>query len=459
MCLNTVGNTLLPLLLFGGKNAPAASNLGNTFFGLGAFIVPFIIGMLLRRLGYKAAGTIISIVFLLPIIVAVMAVYPEIPGGFSFSDIFGLLANPVILTAGFALFCYISLEVSMGGWITTYLTEQDFTERSASLMLSAFWVSIMVARLVTATMVNPEIGAVVIAVLAIISCVSISIMVITKSKPLAAASVILTGLVFGPMFPTIVGVTFSNIDASLFGSAFGIIFAIGLLGGSTVPAAIGIYAKGKTIQKSLKILIAAAFILFIFALVLNQFKAEKLFDGSNFDAWKMNKTNGWVIEDDTMALKEGGDIWTKERFGDFVLDLEFKVSSECNSGIFFRTADLKDPVQTGIELQVLDSAGKPNPDKHDSGAMYDLLEPSSNTMKSDGEWNHVIITCKDNLIKVNMNGTQIIDMDLDKWTIPQKNPDGTNNKFKTALKDFSRDGHIGFQDHGHPVWYRNVKIK
>ena len=43
MCVNTVGNTLLPIVLFGGENAPAASNLGNVFFGVGAFLTPFII--------------------------------------------------------------------------------------------------------------------------------------------------------------------------------------------------------------------------------------------------------------------------------------------------------------------------------------------------------------------------------------------------------------------------------
>ena len=50
-------------------------------------------------------------------------------------------------------------------------------------------------------------------------------------------------------------------------------------------------------------------------------------------------------------------------------------------------------------------------------------------------------------------------MDLDQWTEPNKNPDGSKNKFAKPLKDFARKGYIGLQDHGRPVWYRNIKIK
>ena len=58
-----------------------------------------------------------------------------------------------------------------------------------------------------------------------------------------------------------------------------------------------------------------------------------------------------------------------------------------------------------------------------------------------------------------INGEKITEMDLDQWTQPGQNPDGSKNKFRTALKDFKREGHIGFQDHGANVWYRNIRIK
>jgi len=82
-------------------------------------------------------------------------------------------------------------------------------------------------------------------------------------------------------------------------------------------------------------------------------------------------------------------------------------------------------------------------------------------MTKDGQWNHITITARDNEVHIVLNGEQIIDMDLNRWTQAGWNPgpDRTKNKFRTALKDFKREGYIGFQDHGANVWYRNVRIK
>ena len=113
-------------------------------------------------------------------------------------------------------------------------------------------------------------------------------------------------------------------------------------------------------------------------------------------------------------------------------------------------------MQTGIEMQVLNPVK--NPGKHSCGALYDLLAPTKEASKAD-QWNHLVLTAKGPKITIEINGERIIDADLDKWTEPNKNPDGSRNKFRTALKDFKRDGFIGFQDHGADVSFRNVKIK
>jgi hypothetical protein len=187
-----------------------------------------------------------------------------------------------------------------------------------------------------------------------------------------------------------------------------------------------------------------------------------LLNGKDLTGW-MNAGGGapgagWTIDDGALKLDKskggGGDIWTQHRFGDFVLDLEFK--TEGNSGIFVRTDKPTDNVQTGIEIQVERPAKTPN--KHSVGSIYDALAPTKDTTKA-GEWNRAVITCKRNVITVEMNGEKMTEIDLDKWSEAGQNPDGTKNKFRQALKDFKREGHIGLQDHGAKVAYRNIKIK
>jgi len=194
-----------------------------------------------------------------------------------------------------------------------------------------------------------------------------------------------------------------------------------------------------------------------------------LFNGRNLDAWTMGPDKSWILEEGVIALKrdqyDGKEhnsdyLWTREQYGDFILELEFKIPEQANSGVYLRTPDRNDPVFTGIEVQVANSHARTNLSRTGTaGAIYDCLAPTANPIKPLGEWNHYRITCDKNRIIVVLNGIQIIDMDLAQWNEPHKNPDGSKNKFGTALKDFARKGHVGFQDHGRQVWYRNIRIK
>ncbi len=188
-----------------------------------------------------------------------------------------------------------------------------------------------------------------------------------------------------------------------------------------------------------------------------------LFDGKSFDGWACTvpDSKGWVIDNGAMFYNvEGpGYMYTKDRFGDFELKIDFMVNKGTNSGIFFRWDKLGDPVQTGIEIQVLDSAGDNPPGKHSCGAVYDVLAPSENPMKPALEWNSLLLRCSAQYISITMNSRRIIQMDLNRYKEAHKNIDGTNNKFRTAYKDMPREGHIGLQDHGGKVWYKNIKIR
>ena len=187
-----------------------------------------------------------------------------------------------------------------------------------------------------------------------------------------------------------------------------------------------------------------------------------LFDGQTLDGWSTTgKAEGWVVEDGSIAcLVQGGKyLYTLEQYENFVLSIDFKIAEKTNSGIFFRWSDLNDPVHTGIEIQVFDSYGQEILDTHTCGAIYDMVAPSSNPSKPAGEWNNIIITSVPNRIRIEKNGIQIAEMDVDQWNEAGKNADGSKNKFKYAWKDMPQSGHIGLQDHGGNVWFREVKIK
>jgi hypothetical protein len=172
------------------------------------------------------------------------------------------------------------------------------------------------------------------------------------------------------------------------------------------------------------------------------------------------------VEDSVIALKGRTDrqehndnyLWTPVTYGDFVLDLEFRVIQGTNSGVFIRTSDPRDPVQTGIEIQVGSSApGRPL-GRGSVGGIYDLVAPKTNPLKLD-DWNRYVITCEGPKISVVLNGELVSQANLDLWTEAHKNPDGTPNKFDRPLKNYPRTGYIGLQDHGSPVWYRNIRVK
>ena len=168
----------------------------------------------------------------------------------------------------------------------------------------------------------------------------------------------------------------------------------------------------------------------------------------------------WKWENGELVAKDHETLWTKESYGNFVLDLDFKVAKESNSGVFLRSGNIKDTL-AALEIQVHESA---DGSKYGMvAAIYDALPPKKDMSKPVGEWNHFAITCQDSLVSVIFNGEEVIHADLNDWKEVKKNPDGTPNKFKVALKDFARKGPLGLQGlHGKaqaPVWYRNLKIK
>jgi hypothetical protein len=167
----------------------------------------------------------------------------------------------------------------------------------------------------------------------------------------------------------------------------------------------------------------------------------------------------WVLENGVLSARTGATLWTKESYGNFVLDLEFKVSPSANSGVFLRAGDIRD-VLSAFEIQIHESTDGGRIGM--VGALYDCMAPSKRMEKPAGEWNRYTITMQESRLYLVFNGAQVLNLDLSDWKQPHMNPDGTPNKFSVALKDYARKGPIGLQGlHGTeraPVWFRNLKI-
>lgn len=267
MCVNTVGNTLGPMVLF-PDNPAKASNLMNVFFGLGSLLTPLIIGNLMGRAGYKATLGIIAAMLGVPILWTVMGTdFPAIEGGFNFARAAGFLTHPAVLAASAALFCYISLEATLGGFLTTYLTNHKVDGTKANNLLAGFWACLMFARLFTAVAVPQNFFPHYVQVLALVAAASIMMMVTAKNAGPAIVAMLVTGFAIGPIFPTIVGVTFGKTGASA--EVFGLIFGIGLLGGIFTPRIMGGFSAGGNIRKGMQVLAGLAVLLIVMSAILS----------------------------------------------------------------------------------------------------------------------------------------------------------------------------------------------
>ncbi|MFQ5632142.1 MAG: DUF1080 domain-containing protein, partial [bacterium] len=192
-----------------------------------------------------------------------------------------------------------------------------------------------------------------------------------------------------------------------------------------------------------------------------------LFNGKTFDGWrgfrKHDMPAGWEITSAGELYFNGkgkGDIVTTHQFGNFELELEWKISPGGNSGIFYWvTEDDFASWRTGPEMQVLDNTAHKDGKKAltSAGSNYALHAPASDVTKPVGEYNHARIIANGTHVEHWLNGEKIVEYEIgsSEW---QALVDAS--KFgKMPNYGKNRNGHIALQDHGDEVWYRNIRVR
>lgn len=182
-------------------------------------------------------------------------------------------------------------------------------------------------------------------------------------------------------------------------------------------------------------------------------------NGRDLSNW-VGAVNNYEVIDGAIVCKpgKGGDLLTKEEYENFVLRTEFKLPPAGNNGIAIRTPLNGHSSKDGFELQVIDSDGynakHPNaplkPFQY-HGSLYHCVGAKHGYLRPVGEWNFQEVEVRGQVIKVTLNGTKILDVDIDKLDRSQIEflPKGLDN----------RKGHIGFAGHSDPVAYRSFRVK
>lgn len=184
-----------------------------------------------------------------------------------------------------------------------------------------------------------------------------------------------------------------------------------------------------------------------------------LFDGHTLDGWKLvgQKGRGYVVENGLLVCPAdgGGNLFTTKEYANFVLRFEFRLFEGSNNGIGIRAPYEGDAAYKGMEIQILDDGaaryqGKLRPAQY-HGSVYDVIPAKQGFKKPTGEWNREEIRAKGRQIRVILNGTTILDADLDSVRDPAvlaKHP----GLARTT-------GHIGLLGHGTRVEFRDFRIQ
>ncbi|HOK67435.1 MAG TPA: DUF1080 domain-containing protein [Anaerohalosphaeraceae bacterium] len=204
-----------------------------------------------------------------------------------------------------------------------------------------------------------------------------------------------------------------------------------------------------------------------------------LFDGKTPTGWRSARgpdfpKQGWVIENGVLTVLDnggkesagGGDIITVERYSDFELQLEFKLSPGANSGIkYFVQPDLnKGPGSAiGLEYQLLDDLRHPDakagsqPGSRTLASLYDLIAADNKDLRPIGRWNHARIISKGTHVEHWLNGRKVLEYER---KTPEFRKLVQESKYK-IWPDFGEwdSGHILLQDHGNQVSFKNIKIR
>jgi FHS family glucose/mannose:H+ symporter-like MFS transporter len=269
-------NTLIPDLY--PENPSSGLNMGGIFFGVGAVFFPWLVTLMAHRLGLVATLWFIALLVGLVAVVALAQKFPpaSMAGGFDWNQAMSLVINPAVIILACVLFFYTALEVSTAGWIRTFL-ERDLAvaPKTSSIILTTFWVMMMLGRLIASQVVKRVRGPQLVLGSSVGAIIGLLLIALAPNVLMATSGAVICGLSYAAVFPTTAG-TASTYFPRIFGTVFGMLMALALLSGAVIPPAIGYIAQHQSVRSGIWILVGVAFLLLITQLIFNSYERRKL---------------------------------------------------------------------------------------------------------------------------------------------------------------------------------------
>ena len=188
-----------------------------------------------------------------------------------------------------------------------------------------------------------------------------------------------------------------------------------------------------------------------------------LFDGKSTVGWRDFKQPapdaGWQVKDGALSPdpKTSKDLITKEKFENFQLQFDWKISPKGNSGVMFHVLEVGDETyESGPEYQILDNAHG-EPPLQQAASLFALYAPSKDMTKPVGQFNHGRIVVDHGKVQHWLNGVKVVEYDIGSADFKAR---VAGSKFKQWPQFATgRTGAIALQNHGDAVWFKNLKIR
>jgi fucose permease len=260
--VGTASVVLMPAFFPGDRSKIAAAvNLGMVFFALGSLVTPTLVDLLLRTYDlerFQRTLICLGVVCLIPacIVAAQWSAVGQFQPEEQNTNLGSLLSDARIWLAGLVFFLYGPLEFAVGTWATTYLIEHGYSDRRAARLLSGFWLMFLAGRVLTAFLEDQRIlgengDKFLIPILGLASAVVLGNLMSAPATKKTGVGLLVLGLMLGPIFPTLVAMVLKFGYAP--GTAYGMVYAIGSLGGLILAPLIGLYARGRSVQMAWRI--------------------------------------------------------------------------------------------------------------------------------------------------------------------------------------------------------------